>query len=295
MSVLPVFVTGRGGLGDAIYARPFVRYVAGGNRAGQQIAVETSWPWVFSDLGVRVVKRSGLAVQAHHAGLVSSDLWAPRPKRAHGISLRYRWGALLKRSVIAEMEDVSRLRLGGFRLDLPPLPDSAIAGPYAVVRPPAARLDYPGPAREPDPAYLAAAARALRAAGLPVVTVGFWLPGLEEPSGEIEADQRFERGELALPELFALVAGATVVVAGPCWLVPFCLASRTPMVALAGGCGGRNAPEALVDTRTDTGLMRWIMPDDYCRCRSRFHACPKAVSDFDAKFAAALDVAGVAA
>lgn len=286
---MTVLVTGRGGMGDAVYARPFVRTLA----RDYDVQVSTSWPWVFSDLSVGCVKRvGGLRTQAYHGELVPAHVWAAVRPPACEVSLRYRWEQLARgASILTEMEVASRIRPYPLALDLPPLLASPVSGAYAVLRPPAARLDYPAPAREPLPEYLATASQALTARGLRVVTVGAWVPGLEEPSGSVPADLRFENGELSIPELFALVAGAAVVVGGPCWLIPACLASGTPMVALAGGCGGRNNPASLVDLRLPTaGYVRWLLPDRYCaRCTLRAHACPKVISDFDRRLAAELD------
>lgn len=281
-------VTGRGGLGDAIFARPFVREAL---RTHEQVFVSTSWPWAFSDLPVRPVKRvGGLAVQAYHGELCPADSWSEAPAGARVISLRYRWRKIARGiSVQEEMESVSGLSPAP-GMDLPPLPASPIDGQYAVVRPPAIRLDYPAPAREPVPEYLSAASIALRARGYRVVTLGAFVPGLEEPNGSpVPADVRFEHGELSVPQAFALVAGAAVVVSAPCWLVPACTASGTPLVVIAGGCGGRNNPNALVDRRLLADHVTWLLPDRYCRCTSRHHRCPKSISGFTERLSVALD------
>lgn len=285
----PVLVTGRGGMGDAIYARPFVRTIA---RRCPDVQVSTSWPAIFADLPVQPIKRlGGLRTQAYHGDLVPPHVWATPRQPVSEISLRYRWPQLARGvSVLAEMEFVSRVRPDSLTMDLPPLPASPVAGAYAVVRPPAIRVDFPAPAREPLPEYLAEASRMLSARGLRVVTIGAWVPGLEEPNGEpLPADLRFEHGELSLPEALALVAGATVVVGGPCWLVPACMATGTPMVVLAGGCGGRNNPEALTDRRVPS-RVRWVLPEGYCRCTGRHHACPKVVADFERRLASELEL-----
>lgn len=292
-----IYLHGRGGLGDAIYARPFVRAALARDR---NVMVETSWPWVFSDLPVKPVKRmGGLRVQAHHGDLVPADVWAKKPKGAKAISLRYRWGQLAREvSILEDMELMSRLRPNPIRLDLPRLEAPPLAAPYAVVRPPAIRLDYPAPSREPPPEYLSEAADRIRARGIPVVTVGSWIDGLEEPNGPpVPADVRYERGELTLPALFALVAGAAIVVSAPCWLIPATLATGTPHVVIAGGCGGRNNRRALVDRRLRHS-QAWLLPDGYCMCRQRDHGCPKIIPEFAARFEAALGpaskLAGVA-
>lgn len=285
----PVLVTGRGGMGDAIYARPFVRAIA---RRHPDVQVSTSWPAIFADLPVQPVKRlGGLRTQAYHGDLVPAHAWAaPRPPLRE-ISLRYRWDWIARGvSILSEMETASGVRPDQLALDLPPLPPSPISGAYAVVRPPAVRLDYPAPAREPLPGYLEAASYALGARGLKVVTVGAWVPGLEEPNGTVPADNRYEQGELSIPELLALVAGATVLVGGPCWLIPAAIASGTPMVVIAGGCGGRNNPQALTDARVSSRVS-WLLPEGYCRCSGRHHACPKVIGDFERRFEAAIPMA----
>lgn len=276
---MSVLMTGRGGLGDAIYARPFVREAV---RLHGRTWIETSWPWMFVDLPMVHVKKrvGGLAVQGWHGDRNPASVWSEPPTGIATISLRYRWEWLWKWSVLRDMEVVSGLR-PIMKLDLPPLPRSPLSGTYAVVRAPSVRMDYPTPTREPDPAYLVAAAEAIRK--MPVASLGHYVPGLEEPSATIRADYRFENGELSLPEACALVAGAALVVSPPCWLVPFCLAARVPLVVISGGCGGRNHKGALVDSRTDTGLTRWLLPDRYCMCKTRKHKCPKEITDFDGK------------
>lgn len=290
-----ILITGRGGMGDAIYSRPFVRWVT---ERRSDVQVSTSWPAIFADLPVQPIKRvGGLPAQAYHGDLVPRATWAEPRTPDLEVSLRYRWPELARGvSILREMEIASGIRPEPLELDLPPLPESPVAGAYAVVRPSAIRMDFPAPAREPRAEYLATACGALQERGLRVVTVGAWVKGLEEQNGPpLPADQRFEFGELSIPQLLALVAGATVVVGGPCWLLPACLASGTPMIVLAGGCGGRNSPEALVDDRLRS-RVRWMLPAGYCRCSGRHHACPKAIPGFEQRFAAELDLAaGVAA
>jgi hypothetical protein len=280
-----VLLFGRGGMGDAIYARPFVREAV---RRFGDVYVETSWPELFADLPVRCVKRmGGLAVQAYHGELAPADLWHEPPPTCRRIRLRYRWDRLAHRTVVAEMEVLSKLAPRLLRFDLPPLPESPVAGRYAVVRPPAIRLDFPAPAREPLPEYLASAAAMLRSDGYRVVTLGAFVPGLEEPNGEVPADVRFEHGELPLLRALALVANAALVVCGPCWMVPAAAVAPVPLVMICGGCGGRNKPQALLDKRMLRAPATWLQPAKYCMCRKRDHDCPKEITNFAERFGAA--------
>lgn len=190
--------------------------------------------------------------------------------------------------MLAEMALLSGLNPEPLELDLPPLPDTVVSGRYVIIRPPAARLDYPGPAREPDAAYVRQAAEFLRAEGWTVVTLGAFVPGLEVPSSDpIPSDVRYEYGEQPLLQALALVAGADLVVTSPGWMLPVGMAAKAPVVVIAGGCAGRNRPDALADPRL-AAPVRWILPDDYCQCRARTHQCPKVITGFSEKFAVAV-------
>lgn len=276
---------GRGGLGDAVFMRPFVREAA---KQGT-VYVDTSWPELYAALPAHMVKRiGGLALQRYHGDQHPPETWAKLPHRAVPINLRYRWAKLLKRSMLAEMALLSKLNPDPLELDLPPLPEPILTGRYAVVRPPAARLDYPGPAREPASEYIRSAAEYLRAEGWWVVSLGAFVPGLEEPSCEpIPADFRFENGEQPLMQALSLVAHADLIVTSPGWMLPVGMAAKTPVVVIAGGCAGRNRPDALADPRLNAPVT-WILPDEYCQCRARMHDCPKTITGFPGKFASAV-------
>lgn len=282
----PVLLHGRGGLGDAVFMRPFVREAA----RSSMVYVDTSWPELYADLPAHVAQRiGGLALQRFHGDRHPATTWSALPPGTPVINLRYRWAHLLTRSMLAEMSLLSGLHPTPLALDLPPLPPSVVGGRYAVIRPPAARLDYPGPAREPDPAYMHRAAEILQAKGWTVVSLGAFVPGLEEAaSAPLPADVRFEHGEQPLLQALALVAGADLVVTSPGWMLPVGMAARVPVLVVAGGCGGRNAPEATVDPRLGAPVT-WLLPDRYCRCRIRTHDCPKVIARFPERFAAAVD------
>lgn len=274
---------GRGGLGDAVFMRPFVREAA---KSGT-VFVDTSWPELYADLPAHMVKRiGGLALQRHHGDKHPPATWTKLPRRFEAINLRYKWAKLLKSSMMAQMAQLSKINPDPLELDLPPLPEPILTGRYAVIRPPAARLDYPGPAREPASEYVRAAAEHLRAEGWQVVSLGAFVPGLEEPACEpIPADLRFEHGEQPLMQALSLVAHADLIVTSPGWMLPVGMAAKTPVVVIAGGCGGRNAPDALADPRLKARVT-WLLPDEYCLCFARMHECPKTISGFPDRFAA---------
>lgn len=286
-----VLLHGRGGLGDAVYMRPFVREAA----IRHLVYVDTSWPEMYADLPARVCERmGGLPLQRWHGDKHPPNTWHRLPA-AKPINLRYRWHKLNRRSMLAEMEKLSKIRPAPLRLDLPPLPIAPLSGSFVIIKPPAQRKDYPGPAREPAVEYVHEAVAMLRADDRRIVTLCVWVPGMEEPDGPpIDADIRFENGDVSLMQALALVAAAELVVCGPCWMVPVAMAAGTPCVVIAGGCGGRNNPAAIADSRLGADV-RWILPDQYCTCVNRLHDCPKHISDFSEKFAEAAAMVAVVA
>ena len=159
-----------------------------------------------------------------------------------------------------------------------------------MIRPNVVREEWKNTSRNPDPQYMATAAYMLRAAGYYVVSVADLEPGEERlDAPEPASDESYHRGEYGIEQLFELMEHAAVVVGGVGFILPVAIAYGTPLIIIGGGNGGHNAPERLVGHGMDGSKARFIMPDDYCRCLSYDHDCPKHISAFEAKFAVALD------
>lgn len=275
-------ITSRNGLGDGIYARPFVREFA---KRGETW-VATAWPELFSDLGVHCVQpETCLAVHQRNIARHNGTTWSNLPEAPQLIALKYAWRAMRRNSILAEMEKNAGIRLDAVALDLPPLPASPVQRDnVAVVRLTIARTDWINRGRDPLAGYVSSAARMLMDAGYHVVTVAYLQDGLEHAAETVPAHQRFEHGELSTLELLALVANAAVVVGGPSWIIPACIATRTPCIVIAGGNGAQNSPAALVDARLGATWVQWLLPDRYCMCKQRTHQCDKRISDFEQRF-----------
>ncbi|GMV06725.1 MAG: hypothetical protein AMXMBFR53_30000 [Gemmatimonadota bacterium] len=289
----PLLIYAMHGLGDSIYQRAMVRWHA--ERRGE-VFLHTSWPEFFEDIpGLRFI-RPGLEVdlraQRKNIERRPEETWSKEPANAQRIRARY---ALTNpgESIVEELMRSYGIP-GSARLpmDLPDFGPSPVRFKrYAVVRPVTHRKEWLNTARSPDPRHIARAAELLQDAGYRVVTVADvepvknqeWIEGPEPV-----ADRRFHGGELEVAQLMALLQNASVVVGGVGFVVPAVLAAHVPAVIVAGGQGAYNAPEIVCGPRVDSRHVRWVLPDAYCRCRHRLHACPKRVTDFDAKFAAAL-------
>lgn len=287
MSLRPVYLYGRNGFGDAIYTRAVARAVA----RTQPTYVGTGWPELFADLPVRLVRpKSNLYGPGANVARHGPDTWHQVPTDAVPRRIAYPWAKVHTRGMLVQMEALAQTTLVPFRFDLPSLGPSPVpGGRVAVVRPVTLRRDWPNAARNPEPAYLVRAATLLTEEGYQVVSVANIMPGIEEPLGPLPlAAVRYEHGELGTLALLALVRDAAVVVGGPGWIVPACIANRTPLIVLGGGQGGCNGPRALLDHRMDTSRVRWLLPRPQCPCISKRHDCPKRIGNFDVQFRHAL-------
>jgi len=289
----PVLLSGRNGLGDAIYTRAIARAVA----RDHDTYVATAWPELFLDLPVRMVRpQSTLYGPTANVARYPKQFWTRPPPTARLYRLRYAWNKLPHVGILAQMEALARTKLEPFAFDLPKwghlvaLTRPPMAGQrIAVVRPVTDRRDWSNPARNPDPAYVVRAAELLIDAGFRVVSIADLVSGVEDPLGELPpAHERFDHGELGVREILSLVQDAAIVVGGPGWIVPACLASGTPLVVIGGGQNGCNGSQALLDPRMDATRVGWLMPDFYCPCTSKRHGCNKEISGFDTRFQAAI-------
>lgn len=286
---VPALLYGRNGLGDAIYVRAVARMVS----RTQETYVATAWPELFQDLPVRLLRPTS-ALYGPNANVARwpTTTWSPVPAQADMRDIRYEWRMLRSRSILAQMEQKARTTLHPFIFDLPPFGlcvDIARAPAsdrrIAVVRPVTLRTDWPNAARNPDPAYVARAAALLMDAGFHVISIADLVPGIEEPLGVLPpAHTRYDHGELGVEGILSLIRDADLVVGGPGWIVPACVAAGTPLLVIGGGQAGCNGAQALLDPRMQTSRIRWIVPDHYCRCVSKRHTCPKHIGDFDRRF-----------
>lgn len=291
-----VYLLGMGGLGDNIYQRPLVKA-----QVSEAVTyLSTPWPELYADVpGLRFVAPWNMALRTQQKNIrrVPAEVWAPGVPRHD--SNRTFWYSLSSRftppGIMGELEMRSGISLAGrWSFDLPDFGPSPVAAdrPIAVLRPVTTRKEWQNNARAPRPEYVARAAQLLRAAGFYVVAVADIAPPFEWLEGEMpDADLHLVEGELDTRGLLALIQNAAVVVGGVGFIVPAAIAAGTPAVFLGGGMGGQNAPELVMDPRMDTERVRWVLPDAYCRCRNRSHDCGKAITDFPARFRAALDEA----
>jgi hypothetical protein len=275
-----ILLRGMWGLGDNIYARPFMRAAA----AQYDLWLDTPWPELFEDLDIRFVRGSRrLRTQTDNIALQSKDRWSRPPLSTREVTLNY--GNLAASSIIRSLETRWSTKLGvrfdPALFDLPDMGPSPVKSgrPIAVIRPVTERAEWLNRARNPKPEYVNALAAELMATHT-VVAVGNLAPGHEWAVGNLPpAHHHFLFGELKIRELLALVRDADIVVGGVGWIVPAGLALKTRTFIVLGGHGGHNAPEKLTDPRLDLSHIGFAMPDRLCRCTHMLHNCMKDITD----------------
>lgn len=281
----PLFIRAMLGLGDGVYQRPFIRAQA----ELRPVYVTTAFPELYADLpdvhpvAPHRVLRTQAKNAARHTG------WATVPREHDKAFFTYS----LRRpgSILSELEKLVGLAGRPFRFDLPDMGPSPVTAqkPVAVIRPVTVRKEWANHARGPLPEYIEQAALVLHHAGYHVVAVADIDPPDETLVGQMpQADEYFVRGELTARELLALIQKAAVVVGGSGFIVPVSIAARTPLVVISGGQGGHNAPERLTDLRMDLSHTRFVLPERFCMCTRRDHACRKTIRHFPQAFRSAL-------
>lgn len=265
-----MLINGMRGLGDALFARAFIKQFKG------DVWYDTPWPELVSDLpNVHCVKpQTTLRTQAKNISRYAQWEVAPR-----GLPQRHpRYGA---EGIIQGLTQTFGVLPGEF--DLPPLPPSPEVGPYVVVRPVTVRSEWRADTRNPIPEYIYAAAQEASRRGYRVISVADidavneWSVGCLPP-----ADVQYHKGELQVEELLSLVANAAAVIGGIGWLVPAALAAKVPAWIVCGGQGGYNAPELICP---EGSTITFAVPDNFCRCRLKQHGCNKEISNYDTKLA----------
>lgn len=275
-----MILQGMYGLGDNIYQRAVVRELGA-------VSLLTPWPQLYADLPVECIRPvTSLRTQAKNAA--RPDLQFSERASARGSVRRFGYG---REGTIVE----SLLQSAGIkrdRLDFsgPPVKRAAYE-PYILIRPATIRQEWRADSRNPDPAYLARAADALRDR-YTIISVADLKPGVEWAVDPLPfAHVRYHAGELSLEYLLSLVAGAAGVVGGVGWLLPAAVAYRTPLLLVYGGWGASNGPQRVLDRRMPTDDVVQAIPSPFCMCDNRAHDCNKTIGDFDAtldKFAARL-------
>lgn len=280
----PLLIRGQWGLGDNIYARPFIRAAA----ERQEVYLETPWPDLYEDLPVKFVRgERNLRTQMKNVNRQAPARWVPPPRVAREIRLGYSGADLEHWGIVRTLESQVSLWGRPLVMDLPPMGRSPVRSgskPVAVVRPVTVRREWRNEARNPRPEYVNMLAQDLMRTHHVVAVADLsdgqeWLVGGHPP-----AHRSLLSGQLDVRQLLALVAAADIVVGGVGWIVPAALALRTRTFVVLGGHGAHNAPEVLLDRRLDSSRIGFGVPARFCRCSQMMHSCDKEIPDLGSQF-----------
>lgn len=265
-----MLINGMRGLGDALFARAFVKQFKG------DVWYDTPWPELVADLPNVHCVRPNTPLRTQAKNILRHTEWEVAPP---GLPQRHpRYGA---EGIIQGLTASFGVPPGEF--DLPPLPPSPESGKYVVVRPVTVRSEWRADTRNPDPHYINVAAHYAYHQGYRIISVADLQEGQEWLIGpEPYADVRYHKGELPVEQLLSLVANASAVIGGIGWSVPAALAAKVPAWVVCGGQGGFNAPELICPPDS---TITFAVPDNFCRCRLKQHGCDKRISDYDSKLA----------
>ncbi len=289
------------GIGDNLYARPFVKLLAA--QRDNDVYVETNLPHLISDLNVKFIRpqvshrtqakelayAQALGIEFTYPKFDTFDTYVPKFERT--IDYHYNYVDLKAHGHVSSIEKRFGFEPGSTYpvFDLPSLPDHYLQLPtdkkIAVVRPVTHRNEFHCTSRSPNPHYVNWCARVLRSSGYYVISIADveigseWMEGDEPP-----ADMKFHRGELGILGVLSLLQRADIVIGGAGFIVPAAVCAGANLFLILGGRGQYDTPSKLFDLRMDMKKIGWAMPDNFCRCDQMTHECDNTISDLDNQF-----------
>lgn len=277
-----LLIHGMWGLGDNIYQRPFVRQLA----RNFEIILETPWPEIYSDIGIKFVKGDRrLRTQLHNMARQDQTIWYEKPCVAHAISIKYGDSSFACGSIINAMERCFTTDFDVSLFNLPKQNDLLNKPkPYILVRPVTERKEWFNSARNPLPEYIFEIVEQLKDNYQIILIADLahneeWaLPPL--PFSHIQ----YLYGEISTRGLMELVLNAAAIIGPVGWIVPASLAANVPAFVVLGGQGAHNAPEKITDPRMDLSKIGFGVPDNLCMCNNMRHECIKTITSLNSQF-----------
>jgi len=286
------------GIGDNLYARPFVKDIARQGRG--RVSLMTGFPQLFDDIrGIRIVKpQSSLPyVQNNIRFWGEKNNWrgAPRVGDVDSEKMEPRFISYVPENPENVIDQIWAKFPPKYQLtfDLPsPTPTSPafrqLRGKrYVVIRPVVIREGFGTSARNPRPEYVAEANRVLRRAGFLTVGVANAGDGEAIVGDTPEFDLKFLNGELSFPELMELFRVADGVVSGPGFGMLMAVAAKRPLLAIWGARGALDNPNRIFHPIMDTSMVQNMLPTvpcphstGECDCDKYIHRALPSIYDF---------------
>lgn len=270
------------GLGDQIYARPFVLRLA----ETRDVWIPTPWPELFHGKPSvhRIASHHGLRTQRANVERAAGVAWERLPPNLHTVNLDYGravmtfgvsiYEALVRQAGVGEPDfglDVPEAWMEDARAALAPLGGR----PFCLYRPPTVRREWAATGRNPSPSAIREGWEAAQELGLAVVAVGWLAEGDEAlADGALpgQPDLAFLCGELSWTAIAGAMVLADLVLYSPSFFLPLSVAVRSRSFCLYGGMA---PPSQLVDPRMGLERHGWAAPDPFCSCWKLEHGCNK--------------------
>lgn len=273
------------GLGDNIYARPFIKAKA----EHYDLYLKTPFPQIYSDLNVKFVKAfTTLRTQTKNIGRTSVD-YVQNPRCPilfpHYTAEQVRYVNMFKAlgAVFGCKAKSFDLPKFSHKLDIPK------DKPLCIVRPVTVRKEWVAMSRNPDPKYIHEAS-ALALKDYHVISIADIDVVNEYALNPMPmAHEHYNSGQLPIEAVLALIQQADLVIGGVGFIVPTCIATKTNLFCVLGGNGGLNAPQKITDESMDLSKVHFSIPDYFCMCPMAKHMCNKTISNFKTEFKGYLD------
>lgn len=286
------------GIGDNLYARPFVwELIARTQTTGDQVYIKSVLPFMYSGWShfmghVHMVSPGEPKYRTQRKNFPAAFDFKPEPVSYDlVIDFKYNGSSLKRDTIVGHMEKAFGFEPGSVKpfWSLPVTQAHGVTVPkdrkLAVIRPVTLRKEWNCSSRAPNPHYIGWCSRMLMNAGYHVVSVADCVEGEEWIEGpEPMAHQKFHNGELNMQQVLNLIGDARIVVGGSGFIIPAAASSNAKLFVIFGGRGEYDAPAKVFDLRMDMHRIGWALPADFCRCTHMEHDCDKTIKDLDDRF-----------
>lgn len=283
------------GIGDQIYARPFVKLLAKSN----DVYLDSVLPGLYSDIeGVKFLDPGLPSYRTQSKSYSSNTIKFSAQPKSFDSTIEYHYGRteLKRHGIVSHLEHAFGFDLGSdpIEFDLPEWKtEQATVDKFvktskkiAIIRTVTIRKEWLCSSRAPIPSYVNWCSRMLMDAGYHVISIADCVKDEEWILDEedLVAHQYLHHGELGLFSTLALLKTAAVVVGGSGFIIPATVSAKTNLFVLFGGRGAYDNPHKVFDLRMNMKKIGWAVPDNFCRCDKMEHDCDKTIKNLDDRF-----------
>lgn len=272
------------GLGDTLYLRPFIKYLAQHHR----LYIETSWPELFTDIDVFCVRPDNLKLRTQNKNISKNEKYYTKHIPKDIVKEHVHYGPNIQTSnILTELNRRIGIPTRYITMDLDVVQKMNFNKdkPVVVVRPVTERAEWRNIARNPIPEYIEQMTQQLMETHY-VISIADLEYNQEWPlQKRMFAHRAYHYGELSGLEVLQYMKSADLLLGGPGFIVPAGIATGVKTVIVCGGQGGYNHPKVISNPYQESPNMHYITPDSFCMCTDMKHRhCAKMISGLMDKF-----------